>query len=173
MIQQQLIHQRSKNLPAGYGSTSQRLELVSNFSFIVVYLFFFSNELIDYYNSTGKDGKEKVQCNYCKAHLLANSSGDLNRHSIRCIADHGAIVCSSQGHLGFTGSSQTSQNRVWIYSHENTQEKLAAMIIQHEYPFAMVEHQGFIDFMTTVQTQFKMPGRQTLCNDCIKLYKKK
>jgi hypothetical protein len=46
------------------------------------------------------------------------------------------------------------------------------MIIQHEYPFAMVEHQGFIDFMTTVQPQFKMPGRQTLCNNCIKLYKK-
>jgi hypothetical protein len=76
----------------------------------------------------------------------------------------------TQGRLSFTGLSQTTSNQIWIFLQEETRENLARMIIQHEYPFSMVEHRGFIDFMRSAQPNFVMPGRKTICNDCIKIF---
>jgi hypothetical protein len=44
------------------------------------------------------------------------------------------------------------------------------MIILHEYPFSMAEHEGFIDFMHTAQPTFVIPGRRTVRNNFIDLY---
>jgi hypothetical protein len=79
---------------------------------------------------------------------------------------------SKQTLLGFTSHSKTPVNAVWIFSQEKTREKLAEMIIQHEYPFAIVEHEGFIDFMHSAQPNFSIPGRKTIRNDCIRIFEK-
>ena len=44
------------------------------------------------------------------------------------------------------------------------------MVIKHEYPFSIVEHKGFINFIQTAQPWFFLPGRKTLRNDCVKLF---
>ncbi|KAI7945142.1 hypothetical protein MJO28_010837 [Puccinia striiformis f. sp. tritici] len=67
-------------------------------------------------------------------------------------------------------TSVPTGNQVWVFSQERSREKLARMIIAHEYAFSIVEHPGFIDFMATTQPLFVMPGRQTVRNDCLKLF---
>jgi hypothetical protein len=80
------------------------------------------------------------------------------------------IVPSRKGLLSFTGSAQTTSNRIWVFSQEETREKVAKMIILHEYPFSIVEHQGFIVLMRTAQPNFTMPGRKAIRSNCIKLF---
>ena len=46
------------------------------------------------------------------------------------------------------------------------------MIIQHKYPFAINEHEGFIDFKQLAQLNFTILGRKTIQNDCIRIFKK-
>ncbi|PLW10339.1 hypothetical protein PCANC_19657, partial [Puccinia coronata f. sp. avenae] len=85
-------------------------------------------------------GVAKAQCNYCNLKLSAASSGGtnhLNRHSLKCLAESGAVIDPKQTLLGFTSHSKTPVNAVWIFSREKTLEKLAKMIIQHKYPFAI------------------------------------
>ncbi|PLW15365.1 hypothetical protein PCASD_19981 [Puccinia coronata f. sp. avenae] len=122
---------------------------------------------------TDKQGKPKAQCNYCPDILSAASTGGTNhlrRHSKACLEKRGDVAPQRQGLLGFTSSAQTSSNCVWVFSQEKTREKLARMIILHEYPFSMAEHEGFIDFMHTAQPTFVMPGHRTVRNDCVDLY---
>jgi hypothetical protein len=69
--------------------------------------------------------------------------------------------------LAFAGHSNT----VWIFSQDATRKALVRMIIKHEYPFSMVEHKGFIDFMQVAQPKFSIPGQMTVRNDCVKLFK--
>jgi hypothetical protein len=114
----------------------------------------------------------KAQCNYCHKKLAgASTSGTnhLRRHSVRCLAGSGANTPATQGLLGFTSSAQTTSNQVWTFSQDITQENLAKMIILHEYPFAIVEHKGFIEFMQIAQPKFIMPGRKTIRSDCVKM----
>jgi hypothetical protein len=44
------------------------------------------------------------------------------------------------------------------------------MIILHEYPFSIVEHKGFVEFMQSAQPKFVMPGRKTIRSDCVKMF---
>ncbi|KAI7938635.1 hypothetical protein MJO28_014214 [Puccinia striiformis f. sp. tritici] len=46
----------------------------------------------------------------------------------------------------------------------------AFSIVEHPGFIDFVEHPGFIDFMATTQPLFVMPGRQTVRNDCLKLF---
>ena len=49
-------------------------------------------------------------------------------------------------------------------------EKLAKMIILHDYPLSMVEHRGFRDFTTTIQPLFKCPCRNTMKKRILNIY---
>ena len=49
-------------------------------------------------------------------------------------------------------------------------EKLAKMIILHDYPLSMVEHRGFRDFTTTIQPLFKCPCRNTVKKHILNIY---
>jgi hypothetical protein len=121
--------------------------------------------------STG--GVTKAQCNYCNTKLSGASSAGTNhlhQHSNKCISNHRVIVPARQGLLSFTGSAQTTSKRIWVFSQEETQEKLAKMIILHKYPFSIVKHQGFIKLMRTAQPNFTMPGCKAFQSNCIKLF---
>ncbi|KAK2661315.1 hypothetical protein Ddye_007848 [Dipteronia dyeriana] len=47
---------------------------------------------------------------------------------------------------------------------------LANMIILHEYPLSIVDHSGFQRFISSVQPMFKIPTKNTLKSDIMKLY---
>lgn len=49
--------------------------------------------------------------------------------------------------------------------------KVVQMIILHEYPLSIVEHSGFRDFVTSLQSLFKIVSSNTLCSDFLKIHK--
>ena len=44
------------------------------------------------------------------------------------------------------------------------------MVILHEYPLSIVDHFGFERFLSSVQPMFKVPTRNTLKSDIMKMY---
>ncbi|XP_050254848.1 zinc finger BED domain-containing protein RICESLEEPER 2-like [Quercus robur] len=48
--------------------------------------------------------------------------------------------------------------------------KLACMVILHEYPLSMVDHIGFKEFVADLQPMFKLVTRNTLKSDILKIY---
>ncbi|KAG6510710.1 hypothetical protein ZIOFF_028741 [Zingiber officinale] len=48
--------------------------------------------------------------------------------------------------------------------------KLAVMVILHDYALGIVDHEGFRDFITSLQPYFKMISRNTLKSDILKIY---
>ncbi|KAH9459497.1 hypothetical protein Pst134EA_033029 [Puccinia striiformis f. sp. tritici] len=120
-----------------------------------------------------QDGEVLARCNYCTKTLSGKGTSGTNhlrRHAASCQDKYKALVPSKQGLLTFANTLQPTGNQVWVFSQERSREKLARMIIAHEYAFSIVEHPGFIDFMATTQPLFVMPGRQTVRNDCLKLF---
>ncbi|KAH6800327.1 hypothetical protein C2S52_000791 [Perilla frutescens var. hirtella] len=53
---------------------------------------------------------------------------------------------------------------------EKSRKDLASMIIVHEYPLSMVEHLGFRAFSEGLQSLFKVPCRNTIKSDIMKIY---
>ena len=47
---------------------------------------------------------------------------------------------------------------------------LASMIILHEYPLSIVDHNGFREFVKSLQRLFKLISRNTLKSDILKIY---
>ncbi|CAA0836530.1 Zinc finger BED domain-containing protein DAYSLEEPER [Striga hermonthica] len=60
----------------------------------------------------------------------------------------------------------------YSFDQELSREELAKMIIMHEYPLKMVEHEGFKDFAKSLNPCFKMVTRNTVKSDCFKIYEK-
>ena len=48
--------------------------------------------------------------------------------------------------------------------------KLARMVILHEYPLSMVDHIGFKEFVADLQPMFKLITRNILKSDILKIY---
>ncbi|XP_027340723.1 zinc finger BED domain-containing protein DAYSLEEPER-like [Abrus precatorius] len=48
--------------------------------------------------------------------------------------------------------------------------KIAKMIILHDYPLHIVEHQGFINFVRTLQPQFNPLSFNTVQEDCVAMF---
>ncbi|KAJ9557176.1 hypothetical protein OSB04_011790 [Centaurea solstitialis] len=56
------------------------------------------------------------------------------------------------------------------FNPEKSRKDLAEMIIVHKYPLVMVEHHGFRKFVVGLQPLFKVPCRNTLKKDILKIY---
>lgn len=48
--------------------------------------------------------------------------------------------------------------------------KLADMIIKHEYPLSIVDHEGFVDYSNALQPLFKVVTRNTIKRDILDIY---
>ena len=56
------------------------------------------------------------------------------------------------------------------FDQARARNKLACMVILHEYPLSMVDHIGFREFVTDLQPMFKLVTRNTLKSDILKIY---
>jgi hypothetical protein len=120
------------------------------------------------------NGQEKAECNYCQKKLggsSKNGTKHLLDHFQRCprrtIRDiRQSILVKEQKKVD--GSSSYLSN--YTFSPENSRKDLAEMIIVHEYPLTMVEHHGFRKFVGGLQPLFKVPCRNTVKSDILKIY---
>ena len=58
----------------------------------------------------------------------------------------------------------------YTFDPEQLRKDLAYMIIVHEYPLSMVEHLGFIIYFEGLQPLLKIPSRNTINSDIVKIY---
>ncbi|WVZ01487.1 hypothetical protein V8G54_027556 [Vigna mungo] len=56
------------------------------------------------------------------------------------------------------------------FDQERCNSKMAKMIILHDYPLHIVEHQGFIDFVRALQPQFNPLSLNAIQGDCVAMY---
>ena len=120
------------------------------------------------------DGKFKAQCHYCnKLYLGESSQGTtyLHNHLARCprmkdIRDmRQRVLIKQQNKVDETMSLNTYQ-----FDQVRVRNKLARMVILHEYPLSIVDHIGFREFLTELQPMFKLVTRNTLKSDILKIY---
>ena len=75
------------------------------------------------------------------------------------------VLIKQQNKVDGTMSLSTYQ-----FDQVRVRNKLARMVILHEYPLSMVDHIGFKEFVTDLQPMFKLVTRNTLKSDIFKIY---
>jgi hypothetical protein len=69
--------------------------------------------------------------------------------------------------------STSSNNDVldnWIYDSDFARKSLVRMIVLHELPFSIVEYDGFIEFVASLNPLFKLGSRTTIKLDCMRIF---
>ncbi|KAH7688600.1 beta-beta-alpha zinc fingers domain-containing protein [Dioscorea alata] len=116
---------------------------------------------------------DKAECNYCKK-LLGGDSKNGTRH----LHDHHK-VCKMRPFNNIRQKTLVQQQwkadgkmcvSNYTFDQESSRKDLASMIITHEYPISMVEHHGFKKYSANLQPLFKIPSRNTIKKDIMKMY---
>ncbi|KAJ0988890.1 hypothetical protein J5N97_007246 [Dioscorea zingiberensis] len=114
-------------------------------------------------------------CNHCKSQLTAGSNGGtshLARHLRKCPR---RILLNEKPQLlpcPRTAAGKANSLKDWTFDQEISRSKLARMIVLHEYPFSIVEHEGFSDFLMSLNPMFKMITPSIVREDCLALFEK-
>lgn len=118
-------------------------------------------------------GEQKAECHYCHKVLGAKSS-----NGTRHLLDH-MNSCKKRKNkdirqqiLSMNQKTSTSDSNLSCYNFDGKRSRkdLAEMVIVREYPLVLVEHRGFRKFVGGLQPYFKVPSRNTLKNDIMKIY---
>ena len=122
------------------------------------------------------EGKVNAQCHHCGKLYLGDSSqstthlrnhlGRYPRMKFKDIRDMGQqVLIKQQNKVDGTMSLNTYQ-----FDQARVRNKLAHMVILHEYALSMVDHIGFREFVTNLQPTFKLVTRNTLKSGILKIY---
>jgi hypothetical protein len=119
-------------------------------------------------------GVKKSQYNWCKrlfAVSKSSSTSTLGRHLVACVkyvesnSKKQKVLTHDRGKLG-GGANLTN----FSFSEKRVRELAAHMVLFHEYPFNMMEHELFNKFMKACTPHWKKISRATLKSDCIAIY---
>ncbi|XP_074367181.1 zinc finger BED domain-containing protein DAYSLEEPER-like [Apium graveolens] len=118
----------------------------------------------------------KAICNYCKkvyVYETKNGTSSLWHHANQCVKNPNKKANKNQPMLTFEkkkeGTGGTLKSHTFNF--EKCRKALAEMVIIDEYPFRMVEGQGFVKYTNCLEPRFVLPSRWTVARDCIKVYK--
>ncbi|KAL6335030.1 hypothetical protein AAG906_025817 [Vitis piasezkii] len=118
------------------------------------------------------DGQDYAICKHCKSKLKADSKNGtkhLHIHLDRCIKRRNVDIKQQ-----FLAVERKGYGKVQIgdftFDQDISREKLAHVIILHEYPLSIVDHAGFRDFASSLQPLFKMVSRNIIKDDIMKIY---
>lgn len=125
-----------------------------------------------HFNRLQVNGEWKAKCHYCFKLLggnTRNGTKHLHCHLQRCkrkgVTDLRQTILTNNLSKG-----NGKELKVGMFDQENSRTELAKMIIMHEYPLSMVEHLGFRRFANSLQPLFKVPSRNTIKSDILKIY---
>ncbi|XP_039125273.1 zinc finger BED domain-containing protein RICESLEEPER 2-like isoform X1 [Dioscorea cayenensis subsp. rotundata] len=114
-------------------------------------------------------------CNHCKSQLTAGSNGGtshLARHLRKCPRrillneKPPSLPCARPA------AGKASSLKDWTFDQEISRSKLARMVVLHEYPFSIVEHEGLNDFLSSLNPMFKMITPSVVKEDCLAMFEK-
>ncbi|WVZ51693.1 hypothetical protein U9M48_002808 [Paspalum notatum var. saurae] len=81
---------------------------------------------------------------------------------------HNLVRGQQELHLQSAGNSTVVQN--FKFDPEESLKKFYKAVIMHDYPFKMVDHEFFVDFIKSLRPHFAFKCRITTRNDIIKIY---
>jgi hypothetical protein len=119
-------------------------------------------------------GVWKARCKWCKKDL-----GGETRNGTSHLKNHLAICDDRSCRKGLTQSTlKLSANpkdgtvtlEKYVFDQDVARKELALMIIVHEYPLSMVDHDGFRRFCAALQPAFKLVSRNTIRKDIFDMY---
>jgi hypothetical protein len=121
-------------------------------------------------------GVRKNQCHWCKGLFAVGKSSTtstLSRHLTGCKKFVELNNCKKQKTLCFEPSDdhegfETVSN--FVYNEKRVRELAAHMVLLHEYPFNMMEHELFNKFMRACTPHWKKISLATVKSDCIATY---
>ncbi|CAN0839171.1 Putative AC transposase [Linum grandiflorum] len=115
----------------------------------------------------------KGKCKLCTTLIAAdgrkNGTSALNNHFLSCSKKMAESSGQTLLNLQSTGQG-AGELTTWKFDQFEARMALAEMIILDEHPFKFVEKEGFKKFMMVCCPMFKIPGRKTIREDCIKLF---
>lgn len=118
------------------------------------------------------NGKERAVCNHCKKTFVGNSksgTSHLASHLKRCTVK----IYNSKGQPTLATMISTDgavKVEAFKFSQDRSRTDLAKMVVKHNYPFNMAEHEFFENFCSGLQPEFRLPSRNTVRSDVIKLH---
>ena len=115
-----------------------------------------------------------VKCLYCNAAytwISSNGTSTLNNHLKTCIKNPLNEAANKKqkrisSYQSVRDGETVSNMIVWKFSQPACRLALARMIIADELPFKFVEHEGFRNFCSIMQPNFK----RVTCYDCQRLF---
>ncbi|KAK2974332.1 hypothetical protein RJ640_018039 [Escallonia rubra] len=122
------------------------------------------------------NGTKKVKCKLCNA-ILNKTKGGTTTQLLR----HRDTYCPKRG-IAATNQSVINvelgkmeyevSKKDFKYNHAKVREAAAQMILVHEYPFNMMEHEFFNRFMRTATPYYESISRATAKSDVMATYEK-
>ncbi|KAG6537720.1 hypothetical protein ZIOFF_002815 [Zingiber officinale] len=117
------------------------------------------------------NGMDKAICNYCEKSLSGNSKyGTTHLREHFKICPRQTVSDIRQKILIKEKNKRDFVIKGFQFDQEVSRCMLAEMIILHEYPLTIVEHHGFRKLLASLQPLFKVPCRNTIKSDILKLY---
>ena len=130
----------------------------------------------DFDSITLSGGVKKSQCRWCKRLFAVGKSSTtstLSRHLTSCARFIEHSGSKKQKTLSFEPSSEHDGVESLVpfsYKESKVREMASHMVLFHEYPFNMMEHELFNKFMRVCTPHWKKISRATVKNDCFTTY---
>lgn len=126
----------------------------------------------DFTRYTDANGVKKARCNHCKNPFVGQSTSGtshLASHLKRCTAK---IYKDSGQKTLFAVKSSEGKAKVESFKFDQYKSRmdLGKMVVKHNYPFNIVEHEYFEYFCNGLNPDFKLPSRNTVRSDIIKIH---
>jgi len=120
------------------------------------------------------DGKFKAVYKYCGTKLAAGSNSGtrhIKSHIESCLRKKQQTFPKAfQKMLANKKSEGKTAIGNYIFDQESSRKDLVEMVVLHEHPLSIVEQVGFKVFVNNLQPLFKIPTRNTVRRDVLKLY---
>ncbi|KAL5543350.1 hypothetical protein UlMin_007134 [Ulmus minor] len=117
-------------------------------------------------------GVMKAICDHCHKHLGAES-----KNGTKHLLDHIAVcpmIRQRDTRQMLLKANSSSDGKcaldTYHFNPEDSRYELGRMIVLHEYPLSIVEHEGFRRYSNSLQPLFKVPSRNTIRADIFKMF---
>ncbi|KAK9940598.1 hypothetical protein M0R45_017251 [Rubus argutus] len=113
----------------------------------------------------GRDGSESAKCKHCRKVFVSGAdkgTSHLRNHLLRCNRRNKRTVDQMMVVAAKNASDLNSRIENFKFDQERSRMDFAKMIIKHNYPFSMSEHEYFEILLNGLQPMFKLVSRNTV-----------
>lgn len=127
---------------------------------------------LDFTEYKDVNGNDKALCKHCKRSFVGDcksGTSHLAQHIKRC----NAKIYKDSGQksiMTMKKSDGSTQIEAFKFDQDRSRMDLARMVIKHNYPFNIVDHEFFEHFCKGLRPEFRLVTRNTVRSDIIKLH---